>query len=216
MDYDVLFFGTGDREHARNTTAAGDRLYAVKDDSHVVTPQTESGLKDVTDDLLQSLTVTGAQQSQILTDLANTDGWLIKLDQHAGEKVVSPATVFAKVAYYTTYSPEGDGGADPCQANRGTARVYAINYLTGEAVFNYDTTNDSGYQTVDNTRAKGGEGEVLGRSDRFQEIGSGIPSGVVIIINETGVMGLIGVGGGLDLPEVKPDQTSIRIYWRAK
>jgi type IV pilus assembly protein PilY1 len=216
IGYDVLFFGTGDREHPRETTAAVDRLYAVKDDGQISTALTESDLKDVTTDDLQSLTVTVEEQAEILSDLADMKGWYIKLDQNEGEKVVAQAAVFAKVAYFTTYAPDPGISSDPCQVNRGTARAYAVNYLTGEAVFNYDTTNDTDYDSVTNTRAKGGEGEVLQRSDRLQEIGTGIPSGVVIIINETGEMGLIGVGGGLNLPEVKAGQTAIRIYWRTK
>jgi type IV pilus assembly protein PilY1 len=193
-----------------------DRLYAVKDNSAVSVPLLESNLKDVTTDLLQVTDATSDQQSQILADLTNAKGWYIKLDQNAGEKVVSPAAIFAKVAYYTTYSPEASVGDDPCQANRGTARVYAVNYLTGEAVFNYDTSNDSLYDDTTNTRAKGTDGQVLGRGDRLQTIGSGLPSGVVIIINETGEMGLIGVGGGLNLPQVKTGQMAIPIYWREK
>ncbi|MBI5197832.1 MAG: hypothetical protein HZA19_04395 [Nitrospirae bacterium] len=166
--------------------------------------------------MLQSLTVTAAQQAQVIADLASMQGWYIKLDQNAGEKVVSPAAVFAKVAYFTTYSPDASISSDPCQVNRGTARAYAVNYLTGEAVFNYDLSNDADYDNVTNLRSKGEDGEVLERGDRFQDIGSGLPSGVVIIINETGEMGLIGVGGGLNIPQVKSGQTAIRIYWRSK
>ena len=105
---------------------------------------------------------------------------------------------------------------DPCVPNRGTARVYAVNYLTGEAVFNYDTSNDSGYSTETNKRALGNEGQILKRSDRFNTIGSGIPSGVVVIINAEGEGALIGVGGGLEIPEVKAGKTAIRLYWRDK
>ena len=94
--------------------------------------------------------------------------------------------------------------------------MYAVDYLTGEAVFNFDTTNDSGYSTETNTRALGNEGEVLKRSDRFDAIGSGIPSGAVIIINEDGESALIGVGGGLEIPEVQTGRTAIRLYWIEK
>ncbi|MBI5755633.1 MAG: hypothetical protein HZA12_01795 [Nitrospirae bacterium] len=223
IGYDILYFGTGDREHPRNTDVV-DRLYAVKDNGNITTPLTESNLVDVTENLLQLSSTTQGEINTILTNLATGSGWYIKLNQNSGEKVLSPASVFAKVAYFTTYSPAGEEegeeeeeeSSNACQANRGTARVYAVNYLTGEAVFNFDPTNDTGYSTETNVRALGSEGEVLKRSDRFKSIGSGIPSGVVIIIDEAGESALIGVGGGLEIPEVKSGYTTIRLYWREK
>lgn len=217
IGYDVIYFGTGDREHPRNIDTT-DRLYAVKDNGNITTPLTESGLVDVTENLLQLSSTTPGEINTILTNLAISSGWYIKLDQNAGEKVLAPASIFAKVAYYTTFSPTSTAGVelDPCIPNRGTARVYAVNYLTGEAVFNYDTTNDSTYSSESNTRAKGKEGELLKRSDRFEVIGTGIPSGVVVIITESGESALIGVGGGLEIPPIQPGRTAIRLYWRDK
>lgn len=216
IGYDVLYFGTGDREHPRNTDFV-DRLYAVKDNNNVSTPLTESNLVDVTSNLLQVSSTTASEVSTILTNLSTNSGWYIKLDEVSGEKSLAPAAIFAKVAYYTTFSPTSSGDElDPCLPNRGTARVYAVNYLTGEAVFNYDTSNDSGYGTETNTRALGKDGEVLKRSDRFDVIGTGIPSGVVIIISEAGESALIGVGGGLEIPPIQPGSSVIRLYWREK
>lgn len=215
IGYDVLYFGTGDRAHPRSTDVV-DRLYAVKDDNAITTPLTESDLVDVTENLLQASSTTESEISDILSALNSGKGWYIKLNEDSGEKVLSPASVFAKVAYYTTYSPTEYESSDVCGANRGTARVYAVNYLTGEAVFNFDTLNDSGYSSETNTRALGNEGEVLKRSDRFMAIGSGIPSGVVVIINEEGESALIGVGGGLEIPTIKTGRTTIRLYWMEK
>ena len=215
IGYDVLYFGTGDRENPRNTSVV-DRLYAVKDASNITTPLTESNLVNVTENLLQVSSTSQSDIAGILSSLSTNKGWYIKLDQHSGEKVLAPASVYAKVVYYTTFTPDEGGGLDPCVPNRGTARVFAVNYLTGEAVFNFDTSNDSGYSTETNTRAMGNDGEILKRSDRYDTIGSGIPSGVVIIINEEGEGALIGVGGGLEMPEVEQDKSVIRLYWRDK
>ncbi len=215
IGYDVLYFGTGDRESPRDTSVV-DRLYAVKDASNITTPLTESNLTNVTENLLQVSTTTAGEIASILSDLSTSKGWYIKLDQYSGEKVLAPASVFAKVAYYTTFTPNSGSELDPCVPNRGTARVFAVNYLTGEAVFNYDTSNDSGYGSETNTRAMGHNGEILKRSDRYNVVGSGIPSGVVVIINEEGEGALIGVGGGLEIPEVRAGKTAIRLYWRDK
>lgn len=215
IGYDILYFGTGDRAHPRNTDVV-DRLYAIKDNNNITTPLTELDLVDVTENLLQASGTIQSEIDSILASLASGSGWYVKLDQTAGEKVMAPASVFAGVVYYTTFSPDADVQLDPCLPNRGTARVYAVNYLTAEAVFNYDTTNDSGYSTETNKRALGKEGEVLKRSDRFKVIGSGIPSGVVVIISDKGESALIGVGGGLEIPQVQPGRTAIRIYWIEK
>ena len=215
IGYDVLYFGTGDRENPRDTTVVN-RLYAIKDYGNITTPLTESNLVNVTENLLQVSSTSSSDIASILSSLSTSKGWYIKLDQNSGEKVLAPASVFAKVAYYTPYSPGEGESLDPCVPNRGTARVYAVNYLTGEAVFNYDTSNDSGYSTETNKRALGNEGQILKRSDRFNTIGSGIPSGVVVIINAEGEGALIGVGGGLEIPEVKAGKTAIRLYWRDK
>ncbi|MDD5433904.1 MAG: PilC/PilY family type IV pilus protein, partial [Nitrospira sp.] len=45
IGYDVLYFGTGDREHPRNTDFV-DRLYGIKDNSSITTALTESNLVD--------------------------------------------------------------------------------------------------------------------------------------------------------------------------
>ena len=215
IGYDVLYFGTGDRESPRDTSVV-DRLYAVKDDGNVTTPLTEANLVNVTENLLQASSSSSSDIASMLSSLSSNKGWYIKLDQHDGEKVLAPASVFAKVAYYTTFSPTGGEELDACIPNRGVARVFALNYLTGEAVFNYDTSNDSGYSTETNTRAMGNDGEILKRSDRYNVIGTGIPSGVVVIINQEGEGALIGVGGGLEIPEVRAGKTAIRLYWRDK
>ncbi|MCC6544612.1 MAG: VWA domain-containing protein [Nitrospirae bacterium] len=215
IGYDVLYFGTGDREYPRGTSVV-DRLYAIKDAGNITTPLTESNLYNATENLLQETSTSASEIASILSSLSTSKGWYIKLDQHNGEKVLAPATVFAKVAYFTSFSPDPGENLNPCLPNRGTARVYAVNYLTAEAVFNYDTTNDLGFSTETNKRSLGNEGQILKRSDRFDDIGSGIPSGVVVIINAEGEGALIGVGGGLEIPEVKAGKTAIRLYWRDK
>jgi type IV pilus assembly protein PilY1 len=124
--------------------------------------------------------------------------------------------VFNKVAYFTTYAPNTAIAPDPCQpGNLGTARLYAVDYKTGEAVLNYDTTNDT-FSTI-NKRALSTPGQVLVRSDRVQTLGSGIPSGIVLIINPNGgLKALIGVGGVIPSENPKKGGSIIPLYWRQK
>ncbi|MEK6900894.1 MAG: hypothetical protein AABX37_00965, partial [Nanoarchaeota archaeon] len=159
----------------------------------------------------------------ILSNLDTLFGWYIKLDQdftvdgigYSGEKVLAPALVFNKVAYYTTYAPSTTIPADPCDpGNLGVGSLYAVDYKTGEAVINYDTTNTS---DGTNTRSVSSEGQALLRSDRKMTLGSGIPSGIVVIIGEDGESKLlIGCGGALCSEETVGGGTIIPIYWRAR
>jgi type IV pilus assembly protein PilY1 len=216
----MLFFGTGDREHPLNE-AIVDRLYGIKDKpgntTVVLEDHTDNAheLVDVTTDDLQGSTTSSATINQILTDLDTKFGWFIKLDQNSGEKVLAPALAFVDV-FYTTYTPDAAISADPCApGNLGTARIYLVNNKTGEAVYNADTSNDSSYSSVTNTRAQGQSGAVLQRSDRSIAMGSGIPSGVVLIITAQGnVTGLVGSGGALYIPPPTGEDNTIPIYWR--
>lgn len=223
--YVGLYFGTGDRAHPLNKGVI-DRMYAVYDRGQS-TAKGEADIVDVTVDHLQLATppiFSGTCNSTdfsvrcLLERLYSTSnyGWMIKLDQNAGEKALAPPVVFNKVAYFTTYTPNVIT-SDPClSGNLGLGRTYAVDYKTGEAVFNFDTTNDSEYSSNTNTRATidGVAGVVLRRSDRSKVLGPGIPSGVVVFIREDGTVGaLAGCGGGLCENPVPPGGTTIPIYW---
>jgi hypothetical protein len=93
----------------------------------------------------------------------------------------------------------------------GTAKVYAVQYKTGNSVLNFDSTNDSGGTPV------------LAKSDRSQVVGTSIPSGVVIAVINGKLVGYIGVGmsggssgGGGGSWKVTPnDSNPMRpLYWR--
>ncbi|MBT1071482.1 pilus assembly protein [Pelotalea chapellei] len=286
----LIFLGSGDREHPLNTGVI-DRMYALRDRGQTdpkIIPVGEDKIVDVTQDLLQDPSATTAAVNSILTDLKNVDkyGWYIKLNERDGEKVLAPATVFNKVAYFTTYTPDKnssssasslpistgiktltvDKGAsilpnqqvfiengsnrmkgivtdydstsglltanitsvvgagtfsawrvawgDPCTPNIGTSRLYAVNYATGEAVFNFDRKNDS--TAVSNTRAQSGDTALL-RSDRSEALGPGIASGVSVVVNPDGKVNANVNSGGVLVPlQLKKGGTIIPLYWRQK
>ncbi len=218
-----LYFGTGDREHPLNR-AVYDRMYEVIDKGQA-SAVTEAKLVDVTEDQLQTTTDPTSQAFQdLLANLADTSdpnktnfyGWYIRLDQNSGEKVLAGATVYNKVVYYSTYSPNTAVVTDPCQAgNLGTARIYVVDYQNGSSVMNFDTSNDSQYTTYKtnsySTPTSAG-GNVLLRSDRLQRLGTGIPSGVVV----TGDKVLIGCGGGICTTSTNPGGQILPVYWRQR
>jgi type IV pilus assembly protein PilY1 len=197
--YEMLFFGTGDREHPKDSTVVN-RLYAVKD-KNPTTPLTESDLVDVTLDLLQDSGTSQTEKDSILTQLRSKSGWVIKLDLNAGEKVLAPPVVYYKTAYFTTFAPTFGSESDPCFVGEGKARLYILNYTTGNAAFNLDLTNDIG-------------GEVVKRSDRVGVIGTAIPSGVIVTFLRGTAVGYLGVGGGVFAPRLPSTKSLIPVNWR--
>jgi type IV pilus assembly protein PilY1 len=200
--YEMLFFGTGDREHPKEATVIN-RLYAVKDKNPLttLTEQESDLLVDVTQDLLQNSSTSEADKNAIMEQLRTGNGWFIKLNSVTGEKSLSPPVVFNRVAYFTTFSPTSEGASgDPCYVGEGTARVYILEYNTGNAVFNLDLTNDAG-------------GTVISKTDRAETVGTAIPSGVVITFIGGKAIAYIGVGGGINQPPISGKQNEQK-YWK--
>jgi type IV pilus assembly protein PilY1 len=200
-EYEMVFFGTGDREHPKATTTVN-RLYAVKD-KNPLTILSETDLVDVTLDLLQDPGTSQEQKTAILNALSQNKGWFIRLDQNAGEKCLSNPLVFFGVVYYTTFTPTPGNPSDICYLaeNEGTGRLYALRYKTGNAAFNLDLANDTG-------------GTVLARSDRSTVVGTAIPSGTIVAIIGGTSSGYIGVGGGVYIPPLANTKTIVPIYWK--
>ncbi len=178
--YEMLFFGTGDRADPKDITACN-RIYAVKDKNGPL----------LIDDNLQD--VTGG----LLNEADTENGWYIRLNQHLGEKILSPPVVYFGTAYFTTFIPDQEEFDDLCYVGQGRGRLYALGYKTGNPAFDLD-----------------GLGDTLDINDRSSEIGIGIPSGVVIAIFDEIAKGYVGVGGGIYRPPVSNKSTIIPMWWR--
>ncbi len=207
--YEWVYLGTGDRENPKQETGTvtfptQNRLYAIKD-TNPSSPLTESNLVDVTDNILQKPNPSAGDitiQSQTLNNLNNLNGWFITLE-NKGEKCLAPAVIYSKVIYYTTFTPSYPDIGDICFLGEGTGSVYALQYKTGMAMFNFDLEND-----ID------GQPPTIYKTDRSIAIGAGIPSQVVIAIIKGEVVGYIGVGGGVFAPEVANKKNILPLYWR--
>ena len=217
--YDLVFMGTGDRENAccNNDTSAcipsePDMLCAVKDTHSSTTILGERDiagldardLVDVTDpsDTPPNLgDPTGDADSNGFDD----KGWYIRLVDDSGnavgEKVLAESTVFYKVFYITTFTPNDD----PCMPG-GEGKLYALSYLTGGAAMDFDDDDTN---------------------DRSVIVGGGIPSKPVMIIRDGGTNLLISVGstnpddesedvaaGVLVIDPVVPDTNFFYLWWR--
>ncbi len=238
-----IYVGSGDREHPLNT-AVVDRMYGLWDKGQA-TAQTEGALMDVTDNALQLAGTNEAQRTQILKDLEAGYGWYIRLET-TGEKALAGVRLFNGAAYFTTYAPNSVADAASCGGNIGIGSIYALNYLTGEAVVNYYSNNDfsstdsAGYKSLysANSRATpngltpeggtAGTGVVLQKEDRKLRLPTGgIPSGMVIINQpkpskdpldpkKDCAAGFVGAGGSLYKDCVPNKMKNFQLYWRMK
>ena len=159
---DYIFFGTGDRAHPLRTDATN-YFYCVKNDwrtQNITVDKTVSNFStlgtddssepvmlDVTDDLIQGGTAAQKEAVEEALNKKYNRGWYIKLEG-TGEKCLSTPVVYNGVVYFTTYTPPSDAAAanlDPCDtsAGSGTAKLYAVDYQTGAAVFNFYAGNDN-------------------------------------------------------------------------
>ena len=127
--YEMVFFGTGDREHP-NGTKEINRIYALKDRA-LDSVLSEDNLADVT----EGMTV-------VDKSMEKKDGWFISLEAGKGEKVLAPPVVVYGVAYFTTYTPSPD-------ASDGTARIYALSYRNGGPILDLNPENNTGGAKID-------------------------------------------------------------------
>lgn len=207
---ETIFFGTGDRADPYETDVVN-RIYAVKNnwgDDPADTNLTESDLVDMTDNLIQL--GTADEQKSVQDALDESKGWFIRLE-NLGEKVVSTPIVFGGVVYFTTYTPNADGGAvdpnDPCAGTtaKGVGRLYALDYKTGGGV--HDWSSETETDGDDNIVERG-------KKDRTQIVGYSMPSPPVIAILETGPKLYIGIEGGVNAVDPIPVPDLNIIYWR--
>jgi len=180
-----IYFGTGDRNHPNNTTAPN-RFYGIKDNVDMTNGSvlTEANLVDVTS--------SNANASQ---------GWYFRLGDT--EKVLASADVFNKVVFFSSFIPTG---TTTCTSGGGTAKLYAVQMVTGYAAVDFSTGVALATTDASKTRSK--------------EIGSGIPSKPVIVLTESGATistSVIAATTSQQLPSSPaPPPSAMRhvLYWR--
>jgi type IV pilus assembly protein PilY1 len=207
--YDMLFFGTGDREKP-NDTSFVNALYAIKDYDDDTNPPTPlplslSDLVDVTADTLQDPNASASAKTTVLNSLRTKSGWYIRLNrspgenQNLGEKCDGAAVVFGGAAYFTTFTPSLS--SDVCTLGTGQGTVYMLQYQTGNAMFDLNDLGDLPTQKVT-------------VNDRSMGVGGGIPSGIVLTIISGTATAYGGVAGGVFSPQLPTTRSIIPIDWR--
>lgn len=188
-NYEMLFFGTGDREAPKEKTVIN-RLYAIKD-KNPSTPLTENDLVNVTN------------QAGDLNTLKTKNGWYIVLE-NTGEKSLSTSVVFNGVVYYTTFTPSFGQDGDICFLGEGTGRLYALKYKTGNAAFDFDKNGVLSLTGKDRWTFMGEEEKTT------------IPSGVIITFIGGNAVAYAGVGGGVFIPPLPSTKSLFPVNWRIK
>jgi type IV pilus assembly protein PilY1 len=180
-----IFFGTGDRNHPNNTTPPN-RFYGIKDDTTMANGNT------LTESKLANISA---------SDTTPTQGWFLLLG--SDEKVLTAADVFNMIAFFSSFVPTT---TTACGTGGGTARLYAVQMLTGYAAL--DWSSGVALTSIDSSATRG------------KIIGTGIPSRPITVLSEAGgtiSTSVIVATTSLQLPSNPvPPPSAMRkvLYWR--
>jgi type IV pilus assembly protein PilY1 len=198
-----VFFGTGDREDPKAKTHT-ERFYAVVDDGKGTYPRTEGYLSD------RSLDVNNTYQAAYNPNTPETKrGWYIKLDKKPGEKVLAKPSVFNRLVYFTTYTPEGKKEPEETCNEGGTGKLFIVEYLSGGGA----VVEDDEVEFFD-ARYKSGLGTPSARS---KVTGIGTLSAPVITVNLKGQAVVISgtlTGQVYSATAFSPGTSKQTSYWR--
>ena len=220
--FDAIVIGSGDREDPLDygrvrtllptvETFAENAFYVLKDrrvatysrdDSDSGTILTPSSLADATDNCTQDLTIDRADCTPEFNN-----GWLIRMLEGRGEKVLAAALTAANRIYFTSYLPPRSNEATTCGPSEGGGLFYALGLKKATAVFNYYTAD---------CPASGCDGDGPNSArDRFETLSSsGIPTEVVYINvpDASGAEVKCALGSDLNCRAL-PGATRFRTFW---
>jgi type IV pilus assembly protein PilY1 len=221
--FDAIVIGSGDREDPLDygrvrtlapiaETFAQNAFYVLKDrrvatysrnDSDAATILTPALLADATNNCTQDLSI---DRADCMPDFSN--GWLIRLIEGRGEKVLAAALTAANRVFFTSYLPPNSNEAATCGPSEGSGAFYAVGLKKATAVFNYNT--------ADCPATGCGSDEPNTARDRFEGMSSaGIPTEVVYINlpdATTGAEVKCALGSDLNCRAL-PGATRFRTFW---
>lgn len=194
---ECVYFGTGDRENP-NETVTVNAIYAVCNTWNDAQPErlTINNLVDVSNNYVQQ--GTSAQQAEVKANLATNYGWYMRLP-NPGEKLVSAPKLLNKKLYFATFTPGSlPINGDPCVVpyNFGVSRLYAVDYLTGAAAYNFNADMQ------------------WSKEDRSKIIGTSIAGEPVLTTSGETTSLYYGSGGKFEGMPVETSPIVKRYYWR--
>ena len=157
----AVAIGSGSRTEPLNTTqenafyvimqsefAKAPEHYGVKNDSGIYVPATHADLADVTNNTIGE--GSQAEQAAKRTELAEKEGWYIKLTD-AGEKVLNPSITVNNKVVFSSYVPDY---ASACHIGVGNSHYYVLNILDGTPAENLDEEGGEEKYTRSDRRSK--------------------------------------------------------------
>jgi len=211
-NYDYVLMGTGYRPHPLDKTVE-DRFYAFRDfqtGAHEMADLNKNNVADATDKYPQLngnaftnndlINVTTTALDSSIAEHRASSGWFYDFTSTGviGEKVLSRAITTAGIVTFTTFAPEQEVTgvtADPCKAVVGLGKAYNFDILSAGAALDWD--NDG----------------ALTSNDRTIDLAGGIPSGVIPVFTNEGVLGVVGVEGGAKKLGTLSQLPTERSYW---
>lgn len=146
----MVLIGTGDREHPLSLldyskspateypvqpSKVLNQFYGFRDKPKKASWEIDGTCDDPAGDLVTSCNLLNVTDTS-LDYSANPHGWVIDLDRNAidsvKEQVVTTAVTFAGKTFFSTFQPTDPAKAAGQCSNLGTARGYAVDFLTGE------------------------------------------------------------------------------------
>lgn len=207
-EYDYVLIGSGYRAHPLNSDVQ-DRFYAFRDrliGTFSLPDADGDGVAEVADAYPQAasaysdtdlIDVTASALDSTDASHLAADGWFYDFTTagSAAEKVLSAPTTTSGIVVFTTFKPSTVSLADPCQGGVGDASAYNLDILSANAGLDWD-----------------GDGDI-DLADRVLALGGGIPSDVVPVFTEEGVVGIVGIEGGASQLGVLSGLPRYRTYW---
>jgi type IV pilus assembly protein PilY1 len=125
-----LNVGSGYRAHPLDR-ALDEEFYSIRDYNPIrQLNNADYGAAVIRTDLTD---ITALPSARLDTDDA---GWRLRMVKAPGEKVLSRSLTFKNTVYFSSFAP--GSGANACNPAQGVNRLYKIDLLTGDPVYNLD------------------------------------------------------------------------------
>lgn len=179
--YDAVLIGSGDREHAFDTSI-DNRFYMFKDMGTGTTFSTtnlaESDLFDVTSNCIQDAAACtgGTTPTDAMTALTSADGWMLRFTND-GEKSIGNSVTLNNVVFFNTNQPGASAEASLCASDLGIARQYRINFEDATAIL--DQNVSGGLDAGDRAEIHAGGGYLPSPVPLVVEIDGQVHEGVI-------------------------------------
>ena len=154
-----IAIGSGDRERPVSDKTTTNRFFSFRDYNIFPPIATNKYLSDCSTETVpchQTITADDSRLVDVTSTLtptfaSDTSGWYITLTE-TGEKSLAESRTFNNAVYFTTYTPrEKDGGA-VCGLSVGVSKLYVVNAVNANPMYNYDTSVDGATSLADRTK----------------------------------------------------------------